>query len=80
MGVSVSSLERSVIKLIRRATLIELCTAPVGGETDKDCRTLILQELLPAVTNPRAAVDMAGYASALEEWETITGCLPKLGE
>ena len=33
-------------------------------------KLLILQDLLPAVLNPRAAVDMAGYVQALEDWET----------
>ena len=28
------------------------------------------KNLLPQVTNPRTAADMAGYSSALEDWET----------
>ena len=40
------------------------------AEPTHEEQLLILQDLLPAVTNSRAAVDMAGYSSALEDWET----------
>ena len=40
------------------------------AEPINEDKILILQDLLPAVTNPRAASDMAGYAQALEDWET----------
>ena len=47
----------------------------------KEDKLLILQDLLPAVINPRAAVDMAGYSQALEDWETTRRfCLPRLGD
>ena len=40
------------------------------AEPINEDKILILQDLLPAVTNPRAASDIAGYAQALEDWET----------
>ena len=49
------------------------------AEPINEDKLLILQGFLPAVTNPRAAVDMAGYASALEDRETNLKLFTKAG-
>ena len=49
------------------------------AEPINEDKILILQDLRPAVTNPRAASDMAGYAQALEDWETNLRSSPQLG-
>ena len=40
------------------------------AEPINDDKSLILQELLAPVTNPRGATNLEGFASALEVWDT----------
>ena len=66
--VAVDSKSASIYKNVPSHTGLEALRRI--AESINEDKLLILQDLLPAATNPRAAVDMAGNASALEAWET----------